>query len=119
MPSEQSTVSNENPKVACSTAAILAAGDQILEAEGVRGITIEAVAERSDVGRTTIYRSCPSKAELVADPSRLVVLHDTRLGGVRVLDPWVPALGRLTQPMDARLDAARCDVENAHRSQPR
>ncbi len=45
-------------------AAILAAAHAILEDEGVAGFTIEAVAARAGVAKTTIYRWWPSKGVL-------------------------------------------------------
>lgn len=59
--------SREDPRVARSCAAVLAAGDQLLEERGVRGITVDAVAERSGVAKTTIYRHWPSKADLIME----------------------------------------------------
>ncbi len=47
--------------------AILTATLELLGAEGFRGLTIEGVAERAGVGKTTIYRRWPSKTELVAE----------------------------------------------------
>ena len=47
--------------------AILTATLELLGAQGFRGLTIEGVAERAGVGKTTIYRRWPSKAELVAE----------------------------------------------------
>ena len=47
--------------------AILTATLELLGAQGFRGLTIEGVAERAGVGKTTIYRRWPSKTELVAE----------------------------------------------------
>ena len=47
--------------------AILTATLQLLGEQGFRGLTIEGVAERAGVGKTTIYRRWPSKTELVAE----------------------------------------------------
>ena len=45
-------------------AAILAAAHAILEEQGVAGFTIEAVAARAGVAKTTIYRWWPNKGAL-------------------------------------------------------
>jgi len=47
--------------------AILAATLTLLDEAGYRALTIEAVAGRAGVGKTTIYRRWPSKLELVID----------------------------------------------------
>jgi AcrR family transcriptional regulator len=48
-------------------AAILAATNRLLEAGGVRELTIEAVAHEAGVGKPTVYRRWPTKAALVMD----------------------------------------------------
>jgi len=45
---------------------ILNAALRLLAEKGYEGLTIEGVAERSGVNKTTIYRRWPTKAELVA-----------------------------------------------------
>jgi AcrR family transcriptional regulator len=52
--------------------AILEATIELLGAQGLRGLTIEAVAARAGVGKTTIYRRWESKSELVADAVSLL-----------------------------------------------
>ena len=47
--------------------AILTAALELLGELGFRGLTIEGVADRAGVGKTTIYRRWPSKTELVAE----------------------------------------------------
>ena len=56
-----------DPRVARSRAAVLRAALHLLCERGVAGTTIEAVAERSAVAKTTIYRQWPSQAALVLD----------------------------------------------------
>jgi AcrR family transcriptional regulator len=46
---------------------ILRAAEQILVEEGYRALTIEGLAARAGVGKTTIYRRWKSVAELVSD----------------------------------------------------
>lgn len=48
------------------TAVLGAAWDLLLE-QGLRGVTIEAIAERSGVAKTTIYRHWPTKNAIVLD----------------------------------------------------
>ena len=47
---------NEDPRVTKSRSRVLAAAVDILHEEGLAGLTIEAVAARSGVAKTTIYR---------------------------------------------------------------
>jgi AcrR family transcriptional regulator len=53
------------PRSAEAERAILDATLQLLIEEGLEGMSIEAVAARAGVGKTTIYRRWPSKEELV------------------------------------------------------
>ncbi|MDO8105643.1 TetR/AcrR family transcriptional regulator [Isoptericola sp. b441] len=56
-----------DPRVVRSRAAVLAAATQLLATDGVAGTTIEAVAARSGVAKTTIYRHWPDQRALVRD----------------------------------------------------
>jgi AcrR family transcriptional regulator len=47
--------------------AILAAVVELLPVQGVKGLTIEAVAARAGVGKTTIYRRWKTKNELIVE----------------------------------------------------
>ena len=58
------TEAAEDPRVAKSRARVLAAAVEILHAEGLAGLTIESVAERSGVAKTTIYRQFTDRDEL-------------------------------------------------------
>lgn len=55
------------PRSAQAHKAVLEATLQLLAEEGIRGLTIEAVADRSSVAKTTIYRWWPSKVALVLE----------------------------------------------------
>jgi AcrR family transcriptional regulator len=59
-----------DPRVARSRAVVLAACAELLGEVGFGGVTIEAVAARSGVAKTTIYRQWPSRAELMIDAFR-------------------------------------------------
>lgn len=54
----------EDPRRAKSRARVLEAAIEILHAEGLAGLTIEAVAARSGVAKTTIYRQFTDREEL-------------------------------------------------------
>lgn len=56
-----------DPRVARSRAAVLEATRSILRESGFTGATIEAIAARSGVARTTIYRHWAERNELVLD----------------------------------------------------
>ena len=55
----------EDPRVTRSKAHVLAAAVDVLRDEGAGGLTIEKVALRSGVARTTIYRHWPDRGELL------------------------------------------------------
>ena len=55
------------PRSAASHQAILDAAFELVAELGVQGASIEAIAARARVGKTTIYRRWPSKETLVAD----------------------------------------------------
>ena len=54
----------EDPRRAKSRVRVLAAAVQLLRDEGLPGLTIEAVAARSGVAKTTIYRQFENRDEL-------------------------------------------------------
>ena len=56
-----------------TTEALHRAVQELLEEAGYRGLTIEGVAARSGVAKTSIYRRWPSKAEMVFD----LILHSS------------------------------------------
>jgi AcrR family transcriptional regulator len=66
----------------------------LLAEKGYEGLTIEGVAERSGVNKTTIYRWWPSKAALLG----------TALVEARALDFDVPDTGSLRGDLHALLD---------------
>lgn len=55
------------PRSDASRKAILKAAFAVLKERGYEGMAIELVAERAKVGKTTIYRWWPNRAELAVD----------------------------------------------------
>jgi AcrR family transcriptional regulator len=53
-------------------AAILRAAVELVAADGLHGLTIEAIAARAGVGKATIYRRWKTKEDLVAEALRSV-----------------------------------------------
>src|SRR5277367_3293976 len=60
----KSSSSGGRPRDNAARTAILEAANAILEEKGIAGFTIEAVAMRASVAKTTIYRWWPSKGSL-------------------------------------------------------
>lgn len=56
-----------DPRVARSKAAILQAAAGLLGDEGLAGTSVEAIAARAGVAKTTIYRHWPDRAALLLD----------------------------------------------------
>jgi AcrR family transcriptional regulator len=56
-----------DPRVLRSRAAVIAATLDLLVERGVAATTIEAIADRSGVAKTTIYRHWPGQGDLVLD----------------------------------------------------
>jgi AcrR family transcriptional regulator len=63
------------PRSAQAHKAILDATLELLAKEGIQGLSIEAVADKAGVGKTTIYRRWASKDELVIDAIREVQIN--------------------------------------------
>jgi AcrR family transcriptional regulator len=74
-----------DPRIQRSRAAALSATVALLSERGVAGTTIEAVAERSGVAKTTIYRQWPHQHALVLDAFATVlpVPQPPRTGSLR------------------------------------
>lgn len=54
-----------DPRVVRTRATVLASGSELLAEAGVRGITVEEIARRTGIAKTTIYRHWPSREDLV------------------------------------------------------
>jgi len=88
-----------NPQVARSRAAAIRAARDILFAEGWDAVTHVSVAERSGVGRTTLYRHWPTVEQLV---------YDVLLGEIAMSHP-VPS-GSTRDDLVADLDGFRSQL---------
>ena len=66
-PSPQRTRAPGRPRSQHARRAVLNAARELIERGGYPAATIEAVAERSGVAKTTIYRWWPNRASLVVD----------------------------------------------------
>src|SRR5215475_3487601 len=64
------------PRLPSADQVIVEATRVLLLENGYAGVSIEGVAARAGVAKTTIYRRWPSKAELVFE----VAIHRSRLG---------------------------------------
>ncbi len=65
--SANTTPARGRPRSEASRGAIIAAASELLRTVGLNRMSIEAVAEASGVGKTTIYRWWPSKGTLALD----------------------------------------------------
>lgn len=74
-----------DPRVARTRAVVLEAAGDVLAEDGREGFTIDAVARRSGVARTTIYRHWPDLGELLYDTFRAMghAKPDVDTGSVR------------------------------------
>jgi AcrR family transcriptional regulator len=73
--SANTTPTRGRPRSEASRSAIIAAANELLRTIGLNRMSIEAVAEASGVGKTTIYRWWPSKGTLALD----AYLEDMRI----------------------------------------
>jgi AcrR family transcriptional regulator len=108
-----------DPRVLRSRAAVLHATLELLGERGIGGTTIESVAERSGVAKTTIYRQWDSQAALVLDAFSSIQRPpcDPATGALRgdlvdLLTGFAEALatGPATGLMFALIDAAERDT---------
>ncbi len=106
-----------DPRVARSREAILAATAELLEEGGYGGVTIEGVAERAGVAKTTVYRHWRSKSQLIFDAfesllqpplprppmatleEELVTILEGFIRGVTV-SRWAPVLSPMVEAAD-------------------
>lgn len=111
-----------DPRVVRSRARVLTAALDLVAERGMAGATVEAIAARSGVAKTTIYRQWPNQAGLVLDAFRSIApdapVPDTGtvrgdllvlLGGLAAALRSGPAGGL----MSALIDSAQRDAEFA------
>lgn len=112
----------EDPRVVRSKAAIIDATIELLGERGVSDTTIEAIADRSGVAKTTIYRHWEGKPEVViaAIGTMIQAPVDPDTGDLRrdlesLLEGLATALtdGRLAPLLPSLIDAAERDPEFA------
>jgi AcrR family transcriptional regulator len=97
VPSPRSAgVDRVDPRVARNCAAALAAARELLFEQGWEAVTHVAVAARSGVGRTTLYRHWPDAASMLRD----VVATEIEVSAT-------PATGRLREDLIAELEVFR------------
>lgn len=89
-----------DPRVERSRAAVIAAGRDLLDEGGWDAVTHVAVAERSGVGRTTVYRHWPDSISLLRD----VVMSEHR-------NSHATPTGELRQDLVAELDQFRLELQ--------
>ncbi len=54
-----------DPRIVRTRATVVAAATELLATEGIGRLTIDAIAQRSGVARSTIYRNWPERADLL------------------------------------------------------
>lgn len=59
-----------DPRIARSRAGVLQAATELLVEGGTRAVTVDAVAERSGVAKSTMYRHFPSRTDLLVEVLR-------------------------------------------------
>jgi AcrR family transcriptional regulator len=94
---------DRDPRVARSRARMLAAATELLVHGGVRAVTADAVAERSGVAKSTLYRHWSSVPDLLVDVMRANVpepVHVDLSGGFEAaLHSWIDrAIEALSAP---------------------
>jgi AcrR family transcriptional regulator len=87
-----------DPRIERSRTVILSAAVQELADVGYGGVTIESIAARARVGKSTIYRHWPDKLALIADAFE--TFHEQMvpdLGGLPVRDAVALLLGHVAE----------------------
>ena len=85
-----------DPRVARTKEHVLAVAGDVLADEGREGFTIDAVAKRSGVARTTIYRHWPELGDLLFDTFRAMGHSIPQFDTGSVRDDLVALYGALT-----------------------
>ncbi|MET0580210.1 MAG: helix-turn-helix domain-containing protein, partial [Ilumatobacteraceae bacterium] len=105
----------QDPRVARSRTKMLAAATELLVEDGPRGVTVDAVAERSGVAKSTLYRHWSSVHELLVDVMRCNVPDalpiDLGAGFQAALHAWIDhGVATLSAPEWARILPALLDL---------
>lgn len=87
----QPTVETD-PRIQRSRAKVLAAATELLLELGPRGVTVDAVAERSGVAKSTLYRHWDSATDLLIDAMRSNVPDEVELDLTRGFEHALRAL---------------------------
>jgi AcrR family transcriptional regulator len=110
LPEVQKHSSVGRPRSAEAHQAILAATVELLAEEGFEGMSIEAVANRARVGKTTIYRRWSTKEALVLDAlselrvkAPIVDTGNFRADMVALLREAVRSHSQITNPLQLKL----------------
>ena len=106
-----------DPRVARSRTRMLTAATELMVEGGVRAVTVDAVAERSGVAKSTLYRHWASVHELLVDVMRANVPDtsplDPSLGFEAAVRWWVGhAVDALSAPDWARTLPALLELRN-------
>src|SRR3954469_3557262 len=120
MPERETVDTSQDPRIERSRRVILEAVLEELGELGYGALTIEGVAARAGVGKSTIYRHWPGKLELVEDAFRTLkaqaLIPDT--GSIRDrMVAFLEQIARLVQEstysacMPALIDAAERDPQ--------
>ncbi len=107
MTEQENTQRRGRPRSAEAEAAIIDATLDLIVAEGVSALSVEAVAARAGVGKATIYRRWAGKDELVEDA--LSRLNDEL--------PAVPNLPTVREQLVAMLEHIRCKSQKTRSGQ--
>lgn len=89
---------------ACDAAIMTAVLDTFVE-DGFDGLTVDRIAERAGVGRATIYRRWPTKADLVVNAVRKRTFDHIQ----------EPATGDLAGDLESMLTQAQAAMTTEHR----
>lgn len=95
-----------DPRVARSREKLLDAATQLLVEAGARGVTVDAVAERSGVAKSTLYRHWGSRTDLLIDVLR------SNVPEIEVPDPALGFEGAL-RALVAQVAATLADPRRA------
>jgi AcrR family transcriptional regulator len=117
-----SVAAHEDPRVARSRSCIIAAALEILESEGAAAVTVEGVAARAGVARTTVYRLWPGRGPLLVAAFEAVkiehvvpVTDDLRADLIAHLEGLDAGLATHTWPhaLPSLVEVAERDIEVA------